>query len=380
MEVGEAAEKVRELYEELARPFVGRAEEAKVLVLAVISGEHAILIGEPGTAKSALARRLASLVEARFFKYLLTKYTEPGELLGPLDIRALREGEYRRITRGKLPDSQIAFLDEIFNANSAVLNSLLSIMQERVVYDGYTEIRAHTWSIIAASNTIPEEPELQALYDRFLYRHRVEPLAPEYWSELLDASWNIERGGYTSTSPILTMDDIVEINRVLLERVNVFSVKEKLLRMFMVLEDKGMHITDRRKGKILKAIAANALLEGRDEAVETDLMVLKYTVPRDAEDFTKITSILFEELKTKERVLRELETIKASLEAVARDLDRIMAFDPRLIDYYKTLKESKHRVQDLAGSVDDPEVLELASKVLELIDDLSDRVLEKLNM
>jgi len=380
MDVAEAAEKAQLLYRELARPFVGREEEARVLVLAVISAEHAILVGEPGTAKSALARRLAGLINARFFKYLLTKYTEPGELLGPLDIKALREGVYRRITRGKLPEAEIAFLDEIFNANSAVLNSLLSIMQEKVVYDGYSEIRANTWSIIAASNMVPEDPELQALYDRFLYRHRVEPLAPEYWPSLLEASWSIEREGYLPPEPVADMSEIREIHRVLLEKVDVFNVKDKLLRVLMVLEDKGIHVTDRRKGKILKAIAANALLGGRDVAEEEDLFVLKYTVPRDPEDFVKVTSILLEELRTRERVLRELEVIRDSLREVSGQLEALTSFDPRLIDYYKSLKESRRRVQELVGAADDPELLDLASKVVEEIDYLIERIMSKLNM
>lgn len=126
---------------ELEKPFVGRSEEARLLVLSLLSGEHVIMIGEPGTAKSALARRLADLVEARFFKYMLTRFTEPDELFGPLDINALREGKYVRVTHGKLPEADIAFIDEIFNANSAVLNMLLTLMNERVVYDGYSELK-----------------------------------------------------------------------------------------------------------------------------------------------------------------------------------------------------------------------------------------------
>lgn len=381
MDVGEASEAARRLYEALAEPFVGRREEAKVLVLSVLTGEHAILIGEPGTAKSAMARRLASLIQARFFKYLLTKYTEPSELLGPLDIRALREGgEYRRLIRGKLPEAEIAFLDEIFNANSAVLNSLLSIMQERIVYDGYSEIKAATWSIIAASNIVPDELELQALYDRFLFRHKVDSLPPEYWGDLLDAAWKIEKGGYESVKPVLSMDDIREIYNIILNKIDISPVKERLLRLYMVLEDKGMHITDRRKGKILKAIAAHALLEGRESATEQDLMVLKYTVPREPDDFVNVSQILLDELRTKERVLSELNYIMASLENVSREIARMASFDPRLIDYYKTLKESRQRVRDLVRNMDDPEVVEAASKVIETIDELTEKIMTKLNM
>jgi len=380
LDANEAARKARLLYEKLAEPFVGREEEAKVLVLAVLTGEHALLVGEPGTAKSALARRLAGLLDARFFKYLLTKYTEPGELLGPLDIRALREGEYRRITRGKLPEAEIAFLDEIFNANSAVLNSLLSIMQERVVYDGYTEIRTNVWSIIAASNTVPEEAELQALYDRFLFRHRVEPLPPDYWSALLEAAWSIERNSYVPDEPVLTISEVKSIYNYIMNNIDPFPIKDKLIKLFMILEDKGYHLTDRRKGKTLKAIAAHALLEGRTTVNEQDLFVLKYIVPKDPEDFVQINSILLEELKTRERIIRELKTIEANLENIRNEISMIASFDPKLIEYYRVLKATKAKVQNLAKDLEDEELVNIASRIVETVDELITIVMEKLNV
>ena len=150
--------KAGEFVEKLAEPFVGREEEARVIALGIITGEHVVLIGEPGTCKSALARRAADLINAKFFKYLLTKFTEPDELFGPLDINALKQGRYVRITRNKLPEAEIAFIDEIFNANSAILNMFLTIMNERILYDGYSEIKVPLWTMIAASNTVPDEP------------------------------------------------------------------------------------------------------------------------------------------------------------------------------------------------------------------------------
>jgi MoxR-like ATPase len=364
---------------ELESPFVGRHEEALVITLALLTGEHVVLIGEPGTAKSAIARRSADLLDVKFFKYLLTKFTEPSELFGPLDIRALRQGSYRRITTGKLPEAEIAFLDEIFNANSAVLNSILSIMQERVLYDGYTEIKVPLWTLVGASNRVPEEPELEALYDRFLFRQNVRPLDEEAWESLIDAAWKLEMGNVERPPKVMSMEDLRMLNSLLF-KVDLTPVKSKLLRLFMIMNEKELHISDRRKGKILKAVAAHALLNGRLQATESDLVVLKYTVPRDVDDFDKVNTILIEELKTKERVLRELEEIAANVRASERSVAQLEAFDPRLLDIYKNLKVAKGKIQSLVQDVEDEEIRRKAEEVNELIENLTQEIMIKLNM
>ncbi|MDM7274813.1 MAG: LAGLIDADG family homing endonuclease [Thermoprotei archaeon] len=332
------------------------------------------------TAKSALVRRAASLLNARFFKYLLTKYTEPSELFGPLDIRSLRKGVYARVTRGKLPEADIAFLDEVFNASSAVLNSLLSIMMERVVYDGYMEIKVPLWCVFGASNRVPEEPELEALYDRFLLRTHVEPLSQDYWSELLDASWKLETGALEGSGLILSMDDLKAIYSLSL-KVDLSPVKPHLIRLFLVMEEKGLHITDRRKGKALKVVAAHALLNNRRVATEDDLVVLKYVVPKTLEDFDKVQVILMEELRTRERVQRELNEIKTNVKTAASKIQALSPFDPRLTDYYKNLKVARNKVLNLVKDYDDDEeIRKLAAELVNEIDDLLEIVMAKLNV
>jgi MoxR-like ATPases len=228
----------KEFAENLSLPFVGRDEEAKVITLALLSNEHVILIGEPGTAKSALARRAAELLNAKFFMYLLTKYTEPAELFGALDIEALRKGEFRRITKDKLPEAEIAFLDEIFNASSAILNALLSLLNERVIYDGYNTIKVPLRSLISASNRVPDEPELEALYDRILIRHYTRPLGEDAWKELLDAAWKLE---YTDIfkvkEPVMSLKELDYIYKHL-SKVKLDTIKSKLLKLFAILEEK----------------------------------------------------------------------------------------------------------------------------------------------
>ncbi len=362
---------------ELSYPFVGREEEAKVLTLALLAREHVLLVGEPGTAKSALARRAAELLNVRFFKYLLTRYTEPAELFGPLDIKGLQEGVYKRITRGKLPEAEIAFLDEIFNANSAVLNALLSILQERVLYDGYTEIRVPLWTMIGASNRVPDEPELEALYDRMLLRHFTRPVEENKWSELLDAAWNIEAGRVPAPKPIMGLAELKQLHQIVLE-VDYQPVKTKLIKLYAIFEEKGVHLTDRRKGKALKVIAANAVLSGRTIASEEDLVVLKYVAPRDEDDLDKVLAIIAEELKTPAKYLRELADIENNTRELARIIEGIPEYDPRLVEVHRNLRIARERVLELARESGNEKVEAKAQEVVYEIDTLLEKVSRKL--
>ncbi|MGC9148137.1 MAG: AAA family ATPase [Sulfolobales archaeon] len=379
-------DKIHRFKEELTKPFVGREEEARVIILALMTGEHAVLIGEPGTAKSALIRRAAQLLNARLFMYLLTKFTEPSELFGPLDLTALKEGVYTRITKGKMLEADIVFLDEIFKANSAILNSILTILNERIFYDGYTEIRVPLWSLFGASNEVPDDPELEALYDRMLLRHHVKPLAEDYWRDLIDYEWRFEKKLLyeEKIEPIMSMSDLRNIRYIVMEKINFESIKSKLLKIYSILEGKGIHVTDRRKGKALKIVAASALLEGRRETVESDLLVLKYIAPRDIEDFEKVNTILNEELRTPYRYLKMLEEIKVNV----RDISSYVASYPRpplsrfleqkLIEIYRDLELTRERVVSIIIESGDKNVEREGRDIIAMIDAVLESIKKRL--
>ena len=370
------------IMKEIAKPFVSREEEAKVIVLALLTKEHAVLIGEPGTAKSALIRRAAQILNMKYFMYLLTKYTEPAELFGPLDINALKEGKYVRITSNKLPEAEIVFLDEIFRANSAILNTLLTIMNERVFYDGYTEIKVRLWSLFGASNEVPEDPELEALYDRFLLRHYVKPVTDDQWRELLRAAWSIEKEGYPKPSIVVDRETLEKLHRKIFE-VDLSPIEHKLLKVLSVLESKNIHLTDRRKGKALKAIAAHALINGRLKATEEDLMVLKFIAPHDIDDFEKVHIILSEELKTAYRYLRELDEIAASIREVDSYVSSFPSISSRFVEYrlieiYRDLESTKERVLAMLNETSDEAVHRKVSEVVEKIDAVMEKIKRKI--
>src|SRR5438046_5754512 len=178
-----SADTVARLREEvvnvLKRRFVGRDQGIDLRALAVVAGEHLFLYGPPGTAKSMLIRQLAPAVRGRYFEYMLTRFSEPNEIFGPIDIARLREGTVVTVTTGMLPEAEFVFLDELFNANSAILNNLLSVLNERVYRRGAEVHRLPVLTVFAASNQLVEDQALRALFDRFLIRCHVEDLRRE---------------------------------------------------------------------------------------------------------------------------------------------------------------------------------------------------------
>nr|WP_238025642.1 AAA family ATPase [Metallosphaera javensis (ex Hofmann et al. 2022)] len=370
----------KKFLESLYSPFVGREEEAKVITLALLTKEHIVLIGEPGTAKSALARRAADLLNARFFMYLLTKYTEPAELFGALDVNALKQGVYKRITKERLPESELAFLDEIFNANSAILNALLSLLNERVIYDGYNVIKVPLRTLISASNRVPDEPELEALYDRLLLRHYAKPVGEDMWKDLIDSSWELEfTDKWKVKEPVMTVQDLDRLYSMLSE-VDLSQIKSKLLKLYVMLEEKGVHLTDRRKGKVLKIVSAHALLNSRTKATEEDLVVLKYIAPREIDDFEKVSALLSEELKTPIKYMRELNEIFNNIKEAGKYVDAANESDPRLIDLIRSLRATKDRVISLGKESGDEKVEEFSREVGAEIDRLVEKVGRKLGI
>src|SRR5262249_16788733 len=185
----------REVVDELKRRFVGRDEVVELIALAVVAGEHLFLHGPPGTAKSALIRQFAAATNGRYFEYLLTRFSEPNEVFGPIDLARLRQGTVATVTTGMLPECEFVFLDELFNANSAILNNLLTVLNERIYRRGAEIHRLPLWSLFSASNYLPEEEAVGALFGRFLLRCNVENLKRDAIPRLLQAGWELEQAG-----------------------------------------------------------------------------------------------------------------------------------------------------------------------------------------
>ena len=276
-------QKVRDVGRSLDERYLDKSEIVRMLLVTLVAGEHMLIVGPPGTAKSALVRHLSRLVDARYFEYLLTRFSEPNEIFGPVDIKAFREGTFVRRVEAMLPDAEIVFLDEIFKSNSAILNALLSILNERRFFTGSATIKVPLCSLYGATNEVPNDDALGAIFDRFLVRTMSDNLDSFHFHGLVERGLRAEAAalgpglGNEDVEPLLT---IVEVRR-LQERLPQFMrFSEDFLARYKGLvfqiRSEGVTVSDRRVVKLLKLFAASALIDGRPAAHDGDFFVLRH--------------------------------------------------------------------------------------------------------
>lgn len=263
-----------DVLEPMKHKFVGKDEIIDLLGVCMVAGENLFLLGPPGTAKSALVSELGRNIDGRTFEYLLTRFTEPNEIFGPFDIRKLREGDLVTNTEGMLPEASLVFLDELLNANSAILNSLLMVLNERIFRRGRETRELPLLMVVGASNNLPEDEALQALFDRFLLRVRCENVPEDRLTEVLQAGWSLAVSPRQSTSSV-TIDDIWQLHTQL-AHVNLTDARSQMVELIRRLRQAGIGISDRRAVKLQRLVAASALLCGRTDANVSDLWVFRY--------------------------------------------------------------------------------------------------------
>src|SRR6478752_10090701 len=188
-EAEELRRKINRFRTSLGRFFVNKQEIIDLMTVAAIAQEPLLLVGPPGTAKSDIVLKFKDALgmeEGDYFEYMLTRFTEPSEIIGPIDINLLREGRYIRREQGKLPTARLAFLDEIFKSNSAILNILLTIINERKFYQDGVPQPVNLRVLFAATNEVPEQTELAALKDRFPLKIESRSVQDEHFAGLID--------------------------------------------------------------------------------------------------------------------------------------------------------------------------------------------------
>jgi MoxR-like ATPase len=280
-EVLRLCHKLREVGRDLDQRYLDKSELVRMLLITLLAGEHMLIVGPPGTAKSALVRHLARLIDARYFEYLLTRFSEPNEIFGPVDIKAFREGSYVRRVEAMLPEAEIVFLDEIFKSNSAILNSLLSILNERQFFTGSASIKVPLCSLYGATNEVPNDDALGAIFDRFLVRTLSENLDSFHFHGLVERGIRGElaeiAGGTAAVKPIVTL---AEIRKLQLRLGQFLQFPEEFLARYkgfiFQIRSEGVSISDRRVVKLLKLFAVSAILDGRASANDGDFFILKH--------------------------------------------------------------------------------------------------------
>ena len=274
----EAARALRAGIRHATTGLVGREPLAELIVLAAVAQEHLLVIGPPGTAKSAVVRRVAQALGGRYFEYLLGRFTEPSELFGAVDLKKLREGTVETDVTGMLPEADIAFLDEVFLGSTAILNTLLGMLNERRFRRGHTQLDCPLRVCVGAANGLPEDEALAAFADRFLLHAFIEPVPDAQLEMLLQGGWRSDFAQVADEGAIVHLDLLCRQ----LHAVDMDGARPALADAIRQLRAAGIRLSDRRIVKAQRLVAAAAVLAGRLEATRADLWPLLYALPTQA--------------------------------------------------------------------------------------------------
>jgi len=290
VDVARASAAFQELARQMGAQFLDKQEIIRLMTVSAIAGEHMVIVGPPGTAKSAMIDMFSKLIDARYFEYLLTRFTEPNELFGPVDIAAFREGRYTRRLENMLPTAEIVFLDEIFKSNSAILNALLHVINERKFQNGPEIVPVPLISLYAASNEVPNDDNLAAMFDRFLVRVLSDNLDSYHFHELMKKGISLELRKMTGRlivqpgeaprgelRPVISSRDLRAI-QTNFDKFMVFPEEflTKYKGLVFQIRSEGISVSDRRAVKLLKLFAASAVFDGRTRVHDGDFFILRH--------------------------------------------------------------------------------------------------------
>lgn len=293
--VTSAQAKLSMIKREMNEQFMERDAVIDCMMYALVSGQSMLMLGDPGTAKSAITYELCSRIEnGKYFQWMLNKTSDPSEILGPYSIKEMENDKFMRITTGKLPEAHIAFIDECFKANAPVLNILLPIMNEKIFYNDGKPNNIPLMTMIGASNEGPEDESLNAFYDRFLFRINVHYVKDAANKKRMYTNFiNTRRGLSNLTSKTtITIEEIQALTEASKNIVVPKEIINKFVKFINDLDKQTIHLSDRRQNECFKILQASAIVHGRQQVGIDDFKSLIYVLWDKEEQIPLIESTI----------------------------------------------------------------------------------------
>ena len=375
-EISEIVSKLQNISSELKDMFVERENVIDNSLKALITGQTVLLIGPPGTAKSALTNELCKRIDnGKYFSWLLNRTSDPAEILGPFSIKEMENDKFLRVTTNKLPEAEIVFLDEIFKSNEPTLNILLPLINEKLFYNDGEPIDVPLITLFAASNEFPEEDSLLALYDRMIFRMYVDYIG-DVQNKLKMFKSFLNRGQDAQVTTV-SLEELKKLRRALDDVEISDSILKEYIALMNALLREGIIVSDRRQNEGLKVLKANALLDNRFSVNENDFKSLKDVLWNDVDEIDVIEEILKESSLTSyakeySQLKKRFTEIRSSAESISDS--RMLVEIKGSIEYIhdKTVRILKE--QELMDQSNANKFISLENEIAEFIEELSNQI------
>jgi len=373
-------EKARDIKAVLSTLFPGREEQAEIVVLGLATGLPVFLMSPPGTGKTKMIDYLARLIDgANYFYYLLNRFTEPDELLGPVDIKALREGIYKRNTKGRLPEAHIVMLDEIFKASSAIRNVLLDIMLNKRMPNGNGFIQLPMKALFTASNETPEDEEDWALYDRLVLRSFFSYVQDDLLEKVIlqGIKITVKKPEQIIKQPVMTLEDVDALQRKVsmkaIEIAQTETIRKKVIQAITALRAEGIEYSDRRSVQVFIVLAGIALLRGNNTPTVIDIAdAFTMTAPQTQEHMASVEQALQKAgLYASQQLIEQLNQLISEAENLINQFNQ-----DKSIQTFKALAETIKKINSVVQGA--PRLPPSLAKRLEELKNKFDKAKEEL--